>query len=324
MPVKSFGLTVQSGSPRLIAVAAIKASNAREEVWRPAPRRYSEAMKAMRRRRRTPRSASVAERIVAAVTGSSLVGRYGAAVTYLLIHGGGSTARFWDRLVPLLDGPALAVNLPGRADKPSDLATQTVDAEVASVVADVLVVAPGDPLVVVAHSSGGLVVPGVVAGLAPSGIVVERIVLNAALVPEEGGRGLDCMKPHHRDGLQWAVDEAVENGEPMIVLGVPDDRDQFRAAYGGDPLTDDDLEFAIDPVRCVPDTVNHYFQPVHWSQAAGIPVTYVLNERDRPVSPDNQDVMAARIADLQGVVRLPGGHCPAITDPQGLVAALSA
>ncbi len=239
-------------------------------------------------------------------------------MTYVLIHGGGSTGRFWDRVVPLLDAPALAVNLPGRNGKDGGFASTTVDDEVASVLADVAEAGAADPIVIVAHSSGGLPVPGVVAGLREAGRTIERIVLNGALVPAEGGTGLDCMKPHHREGLLWAVAAAEEAGEVITMPGAPEDPETMRSAYGGDPLGDEDLAFAVDPTRCVPDGVHHYFQPIHWSQAAGVPVTYVLNERDRPVSTSMQEVMARHIADLAEVVRYPGGHCPAITDPAWL------
>ena len=242
-------------------------------------------------------------------------------MTYLLIHGGGSTARFWDRLRPHLEGPVLAVDLPGRNAKPADLGTLTVDDEVASVLADVALANGEGPITVVAHSSGGLVVPGVVAGL---GDRAALIVLSAALVPSEGGCGIDCMKPAHRQGLILAVERARRAGTVVTLPGAPDDPEAFRTAYGGDPLDDESLAFMVDPARCVPDTVHHYFQPVHWSTAAHVPVTYVLNERDRPVTAQTQEEMVTHLPGTPQVVRLSGGHIPAVTDPQGFARILRA
>lgn len=232
-------------------------------------------------------------------------------MTLVLVHGGGTTARFWDRLLPLLDEPALAVDLPGRAGHPADLATLSVEDEVASVVADIEGAGIGGSITIVAHSSGGLVVPGVVAGL---GGRVRSIVLNAALVPDEGGCGLDCMKERHREGLRLALAAAERDGRAITLPGVPDDPESMRTSYGGDPLDDDTLGYVVDPVRCVEDTVHHYLQPVRWSGVAGVPITYVVNARDRPIPPGSQEEMAQRLPPPATIVRVDSGHLLPVTD----------
>ena len=242
---------------------------------------------------------------------------------YVLVHGGGMTGRFWDRLLPYLDRPAIAVDLPGRADKPAELPTLTVDDEVASVLADLGHLADAaavEPVTIVAHSSGGLVVPGLVTGLGALGVPVEHLVLCAALVPPEGGNGADCMQERHRDGLVAALAMAAESGDVITLPGPPTDPEPSRHAYGGDPLDDDALAYVVDPRRCVPDTVNHYFQPVSWAPLAGTPVTYVLTTADRPVRPDRQEEMAARLPGPTSIVRVEAGHLFPILEPERFAA----
>jgi pimeloyl-ACP methyl ester carboxylesterase len=236
-----------------------------------------------------------------------------------LVHGGGTTKRFWDRLLPHLDGPALTVDLPGRGEHAVDLASITVDDEVASVVRDVQEAAVDGPLTVVAHSSGGLVVPGVVEQLRER---VEAIVLSAALVPPEGGCGLDCMQPRHAEGLRMAMDAARESGD-VITLPAPADPEAMRKAYGGEPLDDELLAFVAAPERAVADTVFHYFQPVHWSAIADVPVTYVANTLDRPIPYALQQEMIGRLPRAPvAVVELESGHAPAVTMPEAFAAVL--
>jgi pimeloyl-ACP methyl ester carboxylesterase len=181
------------------------------------------------------------------------------------------------------------------------------------VLTDIAAAQIDDPIVLVAHSSGGLVVPGVVASL---GDRVAQVVLNAALVPPEGGCGADCLKPWQREGLVASIEQARLDGTAIILPGPPPDPEAFRGVYGGDPLDDDALAFVVDPVRCVPDTVHHYFQPIHWSLVGATPVTYVLNERDRPIPTERQEEMIGWLPHPPRVVRLPGGHLPAVTDPE--------
>ena len=139
----------------------------------------------------------------------------------------------WSRC---LSRPALAVDLPGRAGKPTDPMTFSVDEGVRSVLADVDR-ADIDRVILVAHSSGGLFVPGVAAGL---GARTAHIVLSAASVPPEGGLGLDCMKASHRERTVAAIEAARRDGWTLTTPGPPDDAETMRDSYG-ETLDDETL-----------------------------------------------------------------------------------
>ena len=236
------------------------------------------------------------------------------ATSFLLVHGGSSTGRFWDRLLPHLDAPALAVDLPGRAGKPADMMELSIEDCVASVLTDVRAARLDGEFVVVAHSSGGLIVPGLVAGLDGP---VRHIVLNAASVPPEGGCGLDCMQPRHRDGVELLVTAARRDGQ-VVTTPLPDDPEKLRTSYG-ETLDDETLAFIADPARIVSDSFNLYFQAVRWSQVGDTPVTYVRNRRDRPIPPALQDEMIGRLRNPI-VVDLDRGHVPAVSHPEEFAA----
>jgi len=211
------------------------------------------------------------------------------------------TGRFWDRLLPHLPEPGVAPDLPYR-NGPSDLLQHlTVDEGVESFLAHVP--EGDDGVVVVAHSSGGLFAPGVARALRPR---VRHIVLNAASVPPEGGTGLDCMRESHR--------ARVEAAPTRLTPGPPSDPEVMREAYG-ERLDDESLAFVTDPSRVCQDSMNVYFQPVTWAGLESVPVTYIKNLRDRPVPPELQDTMAARLP-WATVVEIDAGHIPAVTAPE--------
>jgi pimeloyl-ACP methyl ester carboxylesterase len=242
-----------------------------------------------------------------------------ADITFVLVHGGASSSGFWDLLVPRLSASSLAIDLPGRAGRPADPMTLTVDDCSDSVAADVVAAGIGD-CVLVAHSSGCYMVPGIAARLAPR---VRHIVLSPPCVPPEGGLGLDAMKPSYTRRNRENMAKAREQGSVFMTPGPPPDPEMLRHAYGVE-LTDEQLAFVAAPERNPEDSVNIYFQPVYWSAAATIPVTAIRQLRD-PITPlDLQDEMIARLPDpdLVTVVDLDTGHIPAITDVDTMAAIL--
>ncbi len=238
----------------------------------------------------------------------------------VLIHGGSMSSRYWDRLRSCLATPAFAPDLPGRGNRPADLMKLAVDDCVVSLAADVRAADLEENLVLLAHSSGGLVIPGLLREL---GNRVRHLVYSSASVPPEGGCGLDCMRERHAEGVRKLFASATAEERTITTLDGPaPDREKARLQYGGDPLDDELVDYVMDPARRVPDSYSVYFQTVSWKGIApSLPVTYLKNLRDRAVPLALQEEMIERVPLSTRVIALDGGHVPSVTQP-AVVAAL--
>lgn len=236
-----------------------------------------------------------------------------ASTDVVLIHGGSTTGGYWDRLRPLIEHRTIAPDLPGRRDRPADLFDLTVDDCVTSVIRDLDRLDLAPRVVLMAHSSGGLTVPGVARHL---GDRLAHIVLSSASVPPNGGNGLDCMLPRHAAGCRALQAKVRRDGSASIDLRRRVDPEAIRTAYGGDPLSDEIVEYMCAPERRVPESFNVYFQPVTWGGVRDVGITWLLNLRDRVIPIELQRTMIGRLPTAPHIVETDAGHIPSVTHPE--------
>jgi pimeloyl-ACP methyl ester carboxylesterase len=229
----------------------------------------------------------------------------------VLVHGGGHGAWCWERMVPLLRAPVLAVDLPPRSirggtarhDAPPGLADVTVATWAASVLRDADA-AGLDRFVLAGHSLGGLTIAEV-ARLAPERVV--HLVFVSAAVPPDGGTVLDVLPPEVLD---------------RTASGLTDD---VLAWMFGNDMDDEQLRFLLD--RAGTEAVQVVTTPAsRVGMPAGLPVTYVRLLRDHALPPAVQDACIAALRESPGsdvdVVELDAAHDVMISRPHELAAVL--
>jgi pimeloyl-ACP methyl ester carboxylesterase len=225
-------------------------------------------------------------------------------MSFVLVHGATLGAKCWDRLIPLLQGDVLAVDLPGRGSRADvDIRDVTLKDCGKAVVTDILERDLTD-IVLVGHSFGGVTVPRVMS-LVPDRI--RHVVLLSAVVPEDGTRVLDQIDPD----VRVAVEAGIAGGVYSVGL------DAARAMLCND-ANDEDSTFILDQV--VDDAAALLAETVDLSgYELPIPRTYVQLSEDHCYPPDLQAKSTQRIsADL---AQLRAGHMAMVTIP-GQVAAI--
>src|SRR2546430_4380333 len=138
----------------------------------------------------------------------------------VLVHGGAHGAWCWEPLRALLDGDALAVDLPPksvrggarRLEPVPELRTLTVGDFADSVLRDIDG-AGFERFVLVGHSMGGLTISEVARRVPDR---VEHLVYVSCMVPPDGASAIEALPEDLRDMTRRAVEEARHGGDNPI------------------------------------------------------------------------------------------------------------
>jgi pimeloyl-ACP methyl ester carboxylesterase len=220
-------------------------------------------------------------------------------VPLVLVHGGRFAASCWDRLIPLLEPPVVAVDLPGRGSRAAvDLRSVGIAECVRAVVEDV---GEWRDMVVVGHSLAGVTLPSLASALAGR---IARMVFVSAAVPQQGQSVIDTIRPELRETVTSMLDDGVYH--PV---------GPEAAAYLCNDMDDEATQFTM---QCqVDETFRLLTEPVDLRAMPGVPTTYIRLTDDATLLPSTQ---AASIAALGSpdVVDLAAGHMAMISRPAEL------
>jgi pimeloyl-ACP methyl ester carboxylesterase len=221
-------------------------------------------------------------------------------IPVILVHGGGLDCRCWDPLLPHLEAPALAVDLPGRGRHPAPLDAVTF-ADCAESVRSDVDAAGFDDIVLVGHSLAGCSMPAMIGLL---GDRVRHAVFVACTVPEDGCSAFDTLDPEFQqqvlDAGQPTEPRAMDEATARIVLGTDLTEEQF--AWCSSRLVAEAPRLSGDPVDLTP------------LRTATCSRTWVRTLQDIIVSPAKQQRYAENVGDC-AIVDIDVGHMCMISRP---------
>jgi pimeloyl-ACP methyl ester carboxylesterase len=227
----------------------------------------------------------------------------------VLVHGGGMAADSWEltveeihRLAPELT--VLAVDLPGRRDKPGDLRAMTIADFVDSLIGDVEGAGLGD-IVIVGHSIGGMTLPGVATKL--GAVRVREMIFAAAFLPPEGTSLVDSLPWVFARIARRFVKGGVPRETPRWLArfaylnGVSSHRRRFMAG-----------KLYAESLRILTENVSRRGMP------GDIPRTWILTLRDRALAPKLQRKNIEALGGVQTLIEIGTCHCLMVSEPERL------
>ena len=228
-------------------------------------------------------------------------------MSLLCLHGGAHGAWCWERVLPHLEIPARAMDLPGRGTRPALLESVTLDDWVDAVVDEIR--RSGDaPTTLVGHSLAGITMPRVAERIPD---LLSHLIFVACTVPEEGRTVLEDLAPD----VELLAKENLDNPAAMKMP------DEIAIAMFCNDMNPEQTKFVLD--HLVPEAWKPMQTPSRLAGLRnGIPTTYVKLLRDQSVPPELQDKMIRNIGSPRVVV-MNSGHNVMISQPQALAQRLN-
>jgi pimeloyl-ACP methyl ester carboxylesterase len=231
----------------------------------------------------------------------------------VLVHGGGLAADSWDltieeiqRLAPELT--VLAPDLPGRRSKPGDLREMTIADYVDSLVGDIEGAGLED-IVIVAHSMGGMPLPGVAAKLGAAR--VREMIFAAAFLPPEGTSIVESSPWVIATIARRRVKKNVPTPTPKLYArfvfmnGIPSHRRRFMIG-----------KLYAESLRILTEKVSRRGMP------DDIPRTWILTQRDRALAPKLQRKYIDSLGGVQTLIEIDTCHMVMVSEPEHLASIL--
>lgn len=237
----------------------------------------------------------------------------------VLVHGGAHAGDCWDLVIAELacQEPklrVLAVDLPGRGRSPADLTASSIASWVESVVAQVDGASLRD-VVIVGHSLGGVIVPGVVARLGAAR--VREMIFAAAFIPPQGSSVVETLRgplaPLARAG-PW-IERLDKSGRTFAMP-----RTAARLAFWN-AMPADRRRYARS--RLYPESVGVIVERVDRSDLpADVARTWIMTLRDRALSARQQRHCISALGGVDLLVYVDTCHDLMYSEPGQLAAIL--
>jgi pimeloyl-ACP methyl ester carboxylesterase len=220
--------------------------------------------------------------------------------TVLLVHGAWHGAWCWEPVVRALEARGLRCVAP-------DLPLTSLRDDADTVARLIRECAPGDPLLVVGHSYGGVVITQAAAE-APG---AAELVYLAAFVPDRG-ESLGSLIAH--DPATALVSAIAFAPDQSTTIDPAKAREVFYHDCSPEVARDATRRLRTYAAACFQTPVDR----VAWRE---IPSTYLVCADDRAIHPDAQRRMAARAT---RAVEIPGSHSPFLARPGALAEEIAA